>query len=135
MEIHAVTNKYAVDNGVSLGVVVRRIEAFALAADRVVCFNSMFHGRVMLRAYYDCGMAYELDQKPWVCAMQQSADVVRTRLQGNGRWAWPKQSVAFQHFTGRELIPDADPIARGRQMANAAREIFYGIIRSGKVIT
>lgn len=91
----------------------------------VTGFSWDFHRKVIERSVALLGRP-PIVWPQTACAMRVAAPVVRTRLQKNGQWAWPKMIEAYQHFAGHEMVRHADPVAAGIAQVVALRLIHEG---------
>lgn len=125
---HGIDVADAVARGQDLAQVVDMFDAWLREAALVVAFNLQFHKKMMDRAAAEVGRTLTWPQT--FCAMQQSADIVRVKLQSNNRWAWPKLETALAYFSGEPIALGSDPVEGGLNMVRAVRTIYDGILRS-----
>jgi hypothetical protein len=139
---HALSRSVTEQRGLGLAAVVTRFETMARAARIIVAHNAVYHRRMIERAWRDMGIESDPPSlPPWRCTMTLSADLVRTKLTSQGRWAWPSLSAAYEHFAATPIPPgqprDASryPIERrigpeedGLAICAAVKTVWRGII-------
>jgi len=119
---------YVARHGVQLHDAMLVVAQLFPRIERVVAYAADFHRKVIEQAAADAGLPWPFSKELWWCAMRNATDLVRVpREAPGGGYAFPKMTVAYEHFSGQPLNLPADPIAAGHATLRAIEVIARGI--------
>lgn len=123
---HKATKADFAAEGVSILVLAHTMEALLKDADRLVCYNSSFHTRLLKHIFIDAGVPVPRIP-PVTCAMAEATPVMRLASMRFGTWKSPKLTEAYRYFTGTEMPELHTWETFGRMQVQAVRDVYHRI--------
>lgn len=122
-KVHGITTKEALNEGISLNIVLNRFNSLIEKSDIIVAHNIAFDEKIIGAEFLRKGITSILDDKRKICTMKSSTDFCK--IPGNYGYKWPKLSELHIKLFGEDFNEAHDASVD----INATEKCFWELIR------
>jgi DNA polymerase III epsilon subunit-like protein len=102
-EIHGVSNKMAIEKGISIRKVLKRFNASVRKSDIIIAHNNTFDGSVVMSELIRNKLPLYILDKEWICTMKSSIDLCKIPNKWNNGYKWPKLEELYMYLFNEKI--------------------------------